>query len=77
MAVKYYNLGNPNEVDQLFALMLFGYFYISIPLCVMCALGLTLVRKKLSITLNASYIFLCIIFVPIVFYGVGVSNYYG
>ena len=77
IAVDYYNLSIPTEVDQLFALMPFVYFYLSIPLCLLCAWGLKLVRKRGSNALSVSYIFICILLVPVIFYGVGVTNYYG
>ena len=76
-AVSYYNLGIPSEVSQLFALMPFVYFYSSIPLCLVCAWGLKFVRKKSNKLVNTGYILLCVILVPVIFYGIGVSNYYG
>ncbi len=77
IAVSFYDLAIPSEVSQLFALMPFVYFYSSIPLCIACAIGLKLVRKKSNMAINIFYILLCVILVPVIFYGVGVSNYYG
>ena len=76
IAVNYYNLTLPNEVVKLFVLMTFGYFYWLIPLCYMCAEGLKLVRKKFNMLISTVYVLLCIILVPIIFYGIGISNYY-
>jgi len=76
IATRTYSLSIPSEVSQLFALMPFVYFYALIPLCVLCAWGLKLVRKNSNKLVTAAYILFCVIFVPVVFYGIGVSNYY-
>lgn len=77
LAVSYYDLGSPTEVDQLFFLTTLIFSYLLIPLCILCACGLMLVRKKQRKILNALYVFLCIIFIPIIFYGLAISDYYG
>ena len=77
LATKHYNLTIPSEVAELFALMPFVYSYTLVPLCLVCAVGLKLIRAKTSNAISIAYILLCVILVPIIFYGVGISNYYG
>lgn len=77
IAISYYKLGIPTEVDQLFAVMPFGYSYSFIPLCFACAWGLKKVREKSSKLMNMLYVLFCVLLVPIIFYGVAVTNYYG
>ena len=77
IANSYYKLGIPTEVDQLFALMPFGYFYLFFPLCFACVLGLKKVRKRSSKLMNMSYVLFCVLVVPVIFYGLAVTNYYG
>ena len=77
IAASTYSLSIPSEVSQLFALMPFVYFYALMPICILCAWGLKLVRKKLTKLVTAVYILFCVIFVPVIFYSIGVSNYYG
>lgn len=77
IAVRRYRLDLPSEVSQLFALMLFVYFYVLIPLCLLSAVGLKVVRGKSNKVASAAYVFLCVIAVPAAFYGIGASYYYG
>ena len=77
IAVGYYELGAPSEVSQLFVLMPVVYFWVYIPLCLLCTFGLKVVRSKVSKVACAVYVSLCVIAVPTVFYGTSVSIYYG
>jgi len=76
IAVSYYSLSYPSEVQRLFALMPFVYFYLLIPLCLVGVVGLRIIRVRSTRLVSAAYVFLCFIAVPAVFYGIGVSNYY-
>jgi hypothetical protein len=77
IAVQVYNLTIPTEVQELFILMPFVYFFASVPLCLLSGYCFRYVAVKRSITLNASYILFCMVTVSTIFYGIGVSSYYG
>ena len=82
IAIKYYNLGNPREVQIfqevqiLFVLMAFVYWYLLFPFCVVAAYGynhLIFLNTKFK---KAIYSLACSITIPIIFYGIGISLYY-
>ena len=77
IAVGYYELGASSEVSQLFVLIPVVYFWVYIPLCLLCTFGLKAVRSKVSKAASVIYVSLCVIVVPTVFYGTSVSIYYG
>lgn len=76
LAAEYYHLNIATEVDELFFLMPVMYFFLSIPLCVFAAAGLNHPRLNDKKHLRLIYIVLCTIFLPTIFYGIGVSLYY-
>ena len=71
-----YELTIPSEVAELFALLAFVHWYYLIILCLLATLGFKYVRKKKNMVLDITYLVCYILLVPIVFYGIEVSNYY-
>ena len=76
IATRYYNLTIPAEVVQLFVLMPFVYFYTLVPLCFVIAFTIIQLCRKSNVLVHAVCISLCMVIIPVIFYGIGVSNYY-
>ena len=76
LAAKYYKLNISTEVDAFFFLMPVMYFFLSLPLCILAAAGISHPRISSSKFLKIICIGLCTFLVPTVFYGIGVSLYY-
>ena len=76
IAIKVYDLTIPSEVQALFMLMPFVYFFASIPLCFLSGFCFRYIAIKKNYRLNVAYTLLCIVLVPTVFYGIGVAHYY-
>jgi len=77
IAVDYYELTIPSEVDELFALLAIYHGYYLFGLCLIATFGYKYIRLRKILILNLGYLILSIFLVPMIFYGIEVSNYYG
>ena len=77
IAIQKYGLTIHVEVKILFLLMPFVYFFGSLPLCFASGYCFKFVSSKGNSVLNVFYVLISSIFAAVIFYGVGVSLYYG
>jgi len=77
IAVAYYKLTIPVEVDELFGLIAIYHWYYLVGLSLLATLGFKYIRSKKNLSFSLIYLILSILLVPVIFYGIEVSNYYG
>jgi hypothetical protein len=76
IAVTYYKLTIPSEVAELFGLIAINHWYYLVGLSLLATFGFKYVRSKKNLAFIFTYLFFSVLIIPVVFYGVEVSNYY-